>query len=142
MTTLRRTLRRLYAPCLLVLTVGCSDGRPAGGVTEPPVPGVLLVTLTTPHADDRAILLEVTGPTITDPQGAAPTGVAVHTRMNNGALRAAAFGAIGGGTLLRFTVTDVNAASRNTARVIEASGPANTLRESLETYQVVITRQP
>ncbi|HYJ78891.1 MAG TPA: hypothetical protein VEW03_04795, partial [Longimicrobiaceae bacterium] len=47
------------------LAAGCDGGGPSG-----PVPGELVLRLETPNADDRAVLVSVTGP-------AAPGAVAV-----------------------------------------------------------------
>jgi hypothetical protein len=122
------------------LLAGCSD-KPDGGIADPPVPGVLVATLTTPHADDRAVLVEIRGAGITGVQAAA-TGYVVHSRAGGEQVKAAAFGTLQSGALLRFTVPGVTKSASYTARVVESSGPENALREELGGYRVELSRQP
>jgi hypothetical protein len=135
-----RVRARLVGAALLALAAGCgSDG--SGPVAPPaPVAGVLVARLTTPNPDDRAVLVEVTGPSITSVPPGADTSVTVHGRVVEGTLRAAVFGTVRAGTVVRFAVPDVNAAARYAGRVVEASGPASALRASLDGYRVDVAR--
>lgn len=127
---------------LLALVAACgSDDEDGGPVAPlPPVAGVLVARLTTPHADDRAVLLEITGPSITAPQPATDAGVTVHGRIVDGTLRALVVGTVRAGTMVRFAVPDVNAAGRYAGRIVEASGPASALRASLDGYRIEVAR--
>lgn len=123
-------------------------GDGGGAATEPPppvqptapvaVPGMLTVNLVSPNADDGAILLEISGPAPAAEPTTAAQGVVVHARASGNTTRVAAFGAIGAGALLRFSVPDVNAAPQYTARAIEASDRGSTLRTSVTGYQLTI----
>src|ERR671929_50215 len=75
---------------------------------QPPTPGVLTISLTTPAADDRAILVTVSGPNI-GAVSSANSAYTVYTSPDNGSVRAAVFGPLASGALLRFAVPDTRA---------------------------------
>ena len=102
---------------------GCGADGPAG--PPPPVPGTLTVTLATPAADDRAILVSVTGPAAPGEVAAGSAGYVVHARASGTTLRAAVFGRLGSGPLLRFAVPDVNRAAEYSATAQEVVDPEN-----------------
>ncbi|HSJ05160.1 MAG TPA: hypothetical protein VK936_00575 [Longimicrobiales bacterium] len=120
------------------LAAGCSDGG-GSDITTPPQPGFLTAVLTTPHADDAAVLVEITGAGITTVD-AGGSGHTVHGRVSGATLRAAAFGEVRSGLLVRFAVPDVNRSGSYSARIIEASGPDNALRADVSGYRVDVTR--
>ena len=143
----RRRRRLLMLTGAVALAACGGDG--GGAATEPPptpvqptapvaVPGTLTVRLVTPNTDDGAILLEITGPAPAAEPTSAAQGVVVHARASGNTSRVAAFGPIGPGDLLRFSVPDVNAAPQYTARAIEASDRGSALRTSVTGYQLTI----
>lgn len=142
MKTRQRARRWMAAAAALALAAGCADRKPGGGVTDPPVPGVLVATLVTPHEDDRALVVELRGPGIAEVQAAPGSGHTLHSRSADGAVRAAVFGRLQAGALLRFRVPDVGAASRYSARVLEASGADNTLRVDAGAYRLDVAPAP
>jgi hypothetical protein len=119
-----------------VLALAACDGGGGGGTGVEP--GVLTVRLDTPAADDRAITLTVSGPGITGP--AAEGAYLVHTRMVDGTLRAAVFGTLADGALLRFNVPDVKAASSYTATIVDVAAADNQLRGSKTGYTLTGAR--
>lgn len=134
--------RRWWA---VVGLVGVAAGLSCGdGPTEPPrpVPGVLTVRWTTPHADDRAALLRLVlpdGMTTATLESATP-GLEVFERRSADTLRIAVFGELTSAALVRFSVPDVAAASRVVATVVEVSDATDALRASLAGYAVVIEK--
>jgi hypothetical protein len=108
------------ALALLALTA-CQDGPTR------PEPGVLTLSLTT-AADDRAVIVSVQGPEAMDRVEAANAAYAVHSRGTGTSFRAAVFGRLASGPLLRFAVPDVNKATSYTATVVEMADASNQLR--------------
>ncbi|HEV2150495.1 MAG TPA: hypothetical protein VGR37_24055 [Longimicrobiaceae bacterium] len=105
-----------------------------------PEPGTLTVMLTTPAADDRAVLISVSGPdeagAVTDAGG----GYSVYARPGGTALRVAVFGKISSGKLVTLSVPDVNRASAYRATIQEVVDPSSNVRPSLAGYSAAITR--
>ena len=132
-----RTLRRLGAAGAAALFAGCADGPHA---PRKPEPGVLTVRLASPNADDRAILVAISGPGAMTSVVSASDALVLHSRVAGGVVRAAAFGPLAEGALLRFAVEDVARSAEYTATVIEASGGDDALRADLSAYRLTVTR--
>jgi hypothetical protein len=117
----------------------CGD---AGGTLAPsaPEPGTLTVVLTTPAADDRAVLVSVTGPEGAGAVADAGAGYTVHARGGGTAFRAAVFGRISSGRLVTFSVPDVSRAADYRAVVHEVVDPSSNVRPSLDGYSAAVTR--
>ncbi|HEU4881864.1 MAG TPA: hypothetical protein VFT45_06460 [Longimicrobium sp.] len=124
---------------LALAAAACTGGDGGPTTTSPqPEPGVLTVNLTTPNPDDRALVVEVTGPAISGVT-AANAAYVLHSRAGASSVRVAVFGALGSGALLRFQVPDVNKASAYSATVVEVADAANALRETAG-YTAVVAR--
>lgn len=126
-----KPMRPALPALLLALGAAACDGGGGGGTTEPPapVPGALTVSLATPNTGDRAMVVSVTGPGLATAEAAVASYV-VHARATPGALRAAVFGSLGSGPLLRIQVPDVNRPGDYSATVVEVADGANALRET------------
>jgi hypothetical protein len=113
-----------------VLSCGDTSGPPA------PTPGTLLLHLTTPHDDDAALLLHLTGPSIAPPSVAAATGAQqlFAQAATGGGVNVALFGSLGAGPLLRMQVPDVSRASEYRVTVLEAADSSNALRAGVSGY--------
>jgi hypothetical protein len=136
---MNRTISTALAALVTAMTVtACSE---KAGPTDIAEPGVLVASITIPNPDDRAILVEISGPGITAAE-AAGSDVLLHARTTGQVLRGAAFGNLQSGALVRFRVPDARATSLYTGRVVEASGPQNELRTDLTGYGVALVRQP
>lgn len=131
------SLKHLGAAALLFAAGSCADSPTA---PEPPVPGVLSVSMTSPFTDDRAIVIRVRGPGTMSDVGTASDAYVVHARAAGDSLRAAAFGALANGPLLRFSVPDVRKAGEYRATVVEASDPGNALRADVSGYVLTVAR--
>jgi hypothetical protein len=134
------SLARAFGLSLLLLP-GCSDTT----APRPPEPGLLTITLATPHDDDAALVL-----TVVSPQGITPAVIEavpgsgeeplVYHRQSEATTRVAIVGTIVDGALVRFSVPDVNRAGDYTVQLVEVADGSNALRESLTGYSVTVTR--
>ena len=106
----------------LLAVAGCKDG-PTG-----PTPGELTMSLATAGTEDRAIVVSVSGPGEISAVQTANPGYTVHSRIQDGSLRAVVFGQLSSGPLVRFTVSDVGKADEYTALVLEVADATNSLR--------------
>ncbi len=137
-------IARRFAPVLAGLAAAllsaCGDGAGAALAPEAPQPGVLTVTLTTPFPDDRAMLITVSGPDEATAVVDGGSGYSVHARPGGTSFRAAVFGRLSSGPLVRFTVPDVGRASAYKATIQEVVDPASSVRPSTSGYGLAITR--
>ena len=100
---MKRTLRMLLL-CAASATAACGDGA-----SEPKVqPGQLAVVLSTPHATDRALLLEISGPALATDVQAVDAQTLVFAAADGSSTRVMVVGAITSGELLRVHVSDIN----------------------------------
>jgi hypothetical protein len=125
-----------------LFAVGLSACGDAGSALGPqaPEPGVLTVSLTTPFPDDRAVLISVSGPDEVGAVTDAGSGYAVHARGGGTTFRAAVFGGITSGKLVRFAVPDVSRASAYRAVVQEVVDPSSNVRGSVAGYVLSVGR--
>jgi hypothetical protein len=107
---------------LAVVLVAACDGGPA---SDQPRPGDLLVSLSTPNADDRALLVSIAGPEEISAVAAASPAFVVHTRTQGTTTRVAVFGSLADGPVLRLTVPDTRRAAEYTATVLDAADGGN-----------------
>ena len=131
------------AAALLVLATAaaCRQDAPATPAPPVPVPGELQLRLTTPRADDGALLLELTGPAAATDVRAARGDLLVEARpVAANTVRVAVFGDLASGELLAFRVPDVNAAARWQARVVEVGDRAAGLRAEPGTTTLTVVR--
>jgi hypothetical protein len=133
------SLPALAAGIILLAACGDKKGR---GITEPPapVPGVLTLSLSTANADDRAIIVSVTGPGPIGDITAATADLVLHARSSTAGFKAAIFGTLASGPLVRFAVPDVNKASSYQGTVVEVADSTNALRSVTTGYATVIAK--
>ena len=118
------------------LSVGaaCSDD-PTAGVTQA---GTVTLRLTTPHADDGAVLFEVSGGPI-DTATAGNASLRLFTRRASGStIVGVVAGVVTNGAVVTLRVPDVGAAAGYTARVVEVADRQNALRTSLAGYALTV----
>jgi hypothetical protein len=131
----KRGIARMMAGLALVLCLtGCGDGSTG---PEGPTPGTLTVTLTTPNADDGAILLTVSGPDMTQVT-AADGSLYFRHAGGTGAVTAVLVGDVQAGSLLTFHVPDVTAAGSYSATITQVADRSNTVRASLAGYALTV----
>ena len=128
---------RVASIAMLALVATCGDGPVAP--PPPPVSGTVTVRLTTPHADDSAIILRLTGPNMTAVV-AGNTSLVMHMRAETNAFGAALFGNLANGSaVVRFTIPDVSKLGQYAGTVIEVADDGNVVREVLDGYALVLT---
>ncbi len=130
-----RRARWIFA-MVATLSVGaaCSDD-PTGGTVPP---GTLTLRLTTPHADDGAMVFDVSGPPI-DSALAGNASLRLFTRRaGSSTVVGAVVGALANGAVVTLQVPDVGAAAAYTAQVVEVADRQNALRASLAGYALTV----
>ena len=110
-------------------TAGCGDDDPSGPQDPGPTAGTLTLTLSTPNADDGAILLVVTGPDMTQVE---PTDPSLYFQLAevDGRITALFVGDVTGGDLLRFHVPDLDALASYIPTIVDLADRDNELRDS------------
>jgi hypothetical protein len=132
MTKMLRVMTTLLLAGLA--TTACEDAA------EPPIPGSLLLSVTTPATDDGAIMVRVTGPGI---MGVQPTssGQEMFWRLAaEDEARAIVVGGVQTGPLLTIQVPDVNRFDEYTAEVGEVAAESDAIRTDLAGYSLSIAR--
>lgn len=114
----------------LLAGAACSDD-PTSGTPEP---GTLTLRLTTPHADDGAMLFEVSGPAIDSALAIDPSLRLFTRRAGGSTVVGAVVGVVANGPVVILRVPDVGAAAGYTARVLEVADRQDALRASLAGY--------
>jgi hypothetical protein len=149
---------RTLAIAMLTVAAGfaCGGDTPAGVPPPPPVPpgapppapppppgqpggsGTLTVSLTTPNADDAALLLELRGANI---HGIALTNSAwrMYADSSGSPIRIVVAGHLAAGPVLTFQVPDVDMVASYTATLVDVSNAQNELRAKTG-YALVVTR--
>lgn len=132
---LRSALRSVLRSAALAaaVLVACDKGSTG------PEAGDLVLRLATPHADDGALVLTVTGPEIGAVKPAA-AGLIVHSRPAGNGVKVAVFGDVAAGPVLRLTVPDVDRVSQYAATVTEAADRANAVRAGVAEYRLTVSR--
>jgi hypothetical protein len=140
--TQRSQCAALLVLAALALVAACGGDKAIGPKTPSAVPGTLAVRLTTPNADDAAIVVTITGPAAVSSVAASLPGAVVHSRTVAGTTRVAVFGALATGELLHFTVPDVNAAAQFSVQIAEVSDRVSALRSSTAGYTATVAGVP
>ncbi|HET9065647.1 MAG TPA: hypothetical protein VFN22_07515 [Gemmatimonadales bacterium] len=124
-----------------MLLVACGASSPAGPDTgeQPATPGWLTVQLTTPYADDGALQMRVTGPSIDSiaPEASYDGFGTVASGIGDVVVT----GTLTNGNVARFRVSDVTRASQYNVLVVAAAQQTTyALRPNNSVYQAVIVR--
>lgn len=126
-------LTSMLLVALLTAGTACSSDP----TSSAPRQGTLNLRLTTPNADDGAILFTVHGPPI-DTVLAANTGLRLFTRRaDDSTLVGALVGGVASGTVVTLKVGDANGAAY-TAGVTQVADRNSELRASLDGYGLTV----
>lgn len=108
----------------------------------PPPPGgaTVNVSLTTPNADDGALLFELTGPATIHGISLADANLKYYIDSSSATIRVVAAGAIKSGSLLTFIVSDTTTISSYSASLKDVANRQNQLRSPLTGYELKISR--
>jgi hypothetical protein len=121
----------------LALVAAAAIGIACGDSTDPPVPGQLSVTLTTPNTDDGGLLFTVSGPV-----SSATTANATHElywRLATGETRVLVFGNLTSGPILTLNVPDIGALEQYSATVLEVADRSNDVRSTVSGYALAFS---
>ena len=131
-----RRFRYLALAALTLLVANCSS---SSGNGSGPVPGFLTLTLSTPNANDGAVLLKVQGGAIDSVVGGAMVASGSYV-INPTFTRVVAAGTIVDGIIARIHVPDVGLAASYSATVEQASiRTAPFTQQNLSGYSIAIT---
>lgn len=119
----------------LLVAVGCSGGDDSSG----PVAGQLRVVITSPNADDGAVMFQVTG--VID-SVAAPAGLTVYqSAPGSNVLRALVTGDIStGSNLLTLYVPDVGRASSYSTQVLQVAAVGTYAQRPAGAYTLTVQK--
>lgn len=118
----------------LSASAACAND-PTAGATQA---GTVMLRLTTPHADDGAVMFEVSGPPI-DTAIAVNASLQLFTQRASGStMVGVVVGEVTDGAVVTLRVPDVGAAAGYTARVLEVADRQNALRASLTGYALTV----
>lgn len=130
-----RSIRILALAALTVLLASCGSSPGGGGHA---VPGFLTLTLSTPNANDGALLFKVSGGTIDSvaPGGMVDNGSYV---INPSFTRVVVAGDLTDGIVVRVHVPDVGNAADYSVLIEQAAARNTFAQQSLTNYSVAVT---
>lgn len=131
---MNRIRTRLIASGLTALLgAGLGCGNEA---TAPAMPGAAITSLTTPNADDGAILVTVTGPGLANVQPAGSGYLVFWRLVSPQEVRALVVGDLGSGPLFTVDVPDLRRVGEYSGTVVEAASRADAVRVGVSGYAV------
>jgi hypothetical protein len=127
---------RLLPVLLLPLVVACGDGGP----TDPggPVPGVLKVALTTPNADDGALLFTISGGRVSAVDAASSAYQVYTAQPDTNTTRVLVTGDIGAGEVVRIHVADTRSSASYHATIAQAASRTTFAQQALTGYSLAV----
>lgn len=135
MIRMRRGAAVCAAALAMLLAAACGDD-----VTEPPIPGMLLLSLTTPAPDDDGVLLKVSGPGI-QAVGKASSVQEIFWRLaSESEARVIVLGGLSSGPLLTLQVPDVRKSAEYSVTVLDVSTVDDAVRDQVSAYQATVKR--
>ena len=120
----------------LAAAMSCERGTGPSGASAP-TPVRLTVVLTTPHADDGAIVFEIAGQAVATPRLMDTTMSVFSESISPTLTRLVVVGDLTSGPLL--TVEAPDSQQQYVAHIIAASDRANVPRDSVPDYRMAIT---
>lgn len=125
-----------------VFMILSSCGGESKGTTEPPLPdpGELTVQLTTPNADDGAIMLSISGLQNTTEIKASSGSYVSYSRQDGSTATVAVFGEIASGSLVHFAVPDLAAAATYHVTLREVADRSGAIRSLKNGYTISLGR--
>ncbi|MDH5643156.1 MAG: hypothetical protein OEY63_03060 [Gemmatimonadota bacterium] len=121
----------------LAAVVGCVDGADPLDTAEP-VPGNLVLSLTSPYSDDGGVRIEIAGPILSKPFTAIK-GAVLYSELaedGSGATVALLAGELPAGALLEFAVPDVKQWESYQITLTEVVNQANEVRGDMSDYEL------
>jgi hypothetical protein len=124
----------------LVLLGALACGGDGHSPTEPsgPVPGVLTVTLVTPHADDGAVLFTISGGPVTSVGSAASSYQVYSSIPDTNTARVLVTGDLGSGAVVQLHVADTRRAAAYRATIAQAASRNTFAQQALTGYSLTV----
>jgi hypothetical protein len=136
-----RPLVRLFAfaAATAIVVAACADSPTA---PQPPIPGELTLSWTTPHADDAAAMIRVVVPagTATPSVVAASETIEIFHRRSADTLFIAVFGELSSQALVKVEVPNVRRVNEYHAQLVDVADATDVVRTALTGYALDITR--
>jgi hypothetical protein len=140
-----KTRRVVVALIMIAGGIGCGDNATAPTAPPPPpppLPGSAVVSLTTPNADDGAVMVTLQGPDLSTIQ-ASSTAYVLYSRVSSAAeARVILVGNVSAGPLFTFKLGAGQALSAYTASVQQVATRGDALRTSTTGYQLTVAAAP
>jgi hypothetical protein len=139
-------MRRIVVSLIVIAGgIGCGDNTTAPTAPPPPpppLPGSAVVSLTTPNADDGAVMVTLQGPDLSTMQ-ASSTAYVLYSRVSSTAeARVILVGNLAAGPLFTFKLGAGQALSAYTASVQQVATRGDALRTSTSGYQLTVAAAP
>lgn len=132
------TSLRTGAILLALLAVSSCGGDHAPTEPSGPVPGVLNVALTTPNADDGALLLTISGAPVVSVEAASAAYQVYSFIPDTNNVRVLVSGDLATGALLRIHVADTRRAASYHATISQAASRTTFAQRTLSGYSVAV----
>jgi len=126
--------RRIFVWAITLLIGGaaaCGDSDPVQPPPDPPVPGLVVVSLSTPAQDDGAALFTITGPGLSTVQSANANYNLAWRLVSSGEVRILVVGDITSGPVVTMQVGDVRRIGEYTGTTIEVADRTGALRSTV-----------
>jgi len=120
------------AAVAIVVAAACSD------TTAPPKPGIVTVSFVTPHTDDGAISLDLTGPGVSSVQPGSSAYAVFWRIVSASEARLIVVGDLSAGVVATVAVGDVNRLDAYHAEVIEVATRSDSARISTAGYALTL----
>ncbi|PYO85748.1 MAG: hypothetical protein DMD68_02800 [Gemmatimonadetes bacterium] len=122
------------ATALVAVSLGCGSNP-----TAPATAGPIVASLVTPHTDDGALLVTVTGPGMSTVQAAGSGSVVFWRLVSATEVRVLVVGNLGAGPLFSMDVPDARKASEYASAVLEVASRADAILPTTAGYAVTFS---
>jgi hypothetical protein len=135
-----KSITRFLLGAIALGGLACTD-EPMRPPAPTPRPGNLVVSLVSPHADDGAIVVEMSGPISANPERTDSTTYMLAYQVRPGVTRLLVAGDLTNGPIAIIPVPDVAGAVRLRAVLLTVSDRGSLVRDHLDGYSLTVTKQ-
>lgn len=134
--TITRIFRTVLSLAALIGGLACGSDSGTN-----PGPGTATVSLTTPNADDGAVLVTLTGPGVSNPQPGSSAYRLYFRVVSADELRVMVVGDLSAGVLLTLGVGAVTSIGQYSGTFVEVASRTDVLRATLTGYSLTFVAQ-
>ena len=134
--TITRIFRTVLSLAALIGGLACGSDSGTN-----PGPGTATVSLTTPNADDGAVLVTLTGPGVSNPQPGSSAYRLYFRVVSADELRVMVVGDLSAGVLLTLGVGAVTSIGQYSGTFVEVASRTDVLRATLTGYSLTFAAQ-